>query len=67
MCEIKLDQQFVVNIGKSLEPYFSLVENRLLSTSQNQFECSIKGLCRNNSVLNTLIVIIESWIMSDNV
>ncbi|MCK9335178.1 MAG: hypothetical protein M0Q99_07700 [Candidatus Cloacimonetes bacterium] len=48
MCEIKLDQQFVVNIGKSLEPYFSLVENRLLSTSQNQFECSIKEIAKKS-------------------
>lgn len=44
MSEVELDQQLIINIGESLEPHFSLIENSLLSTSENQFECTLKEI-----------------------
>lgn len=39
-----LDQQLMINIGESIEPCFALIENNLISATENQFECSIKEI-----------------------
>lgn len=44
MCEFNLDQQLIINIGKSLEPCFEMIENALLTGSYGKFDCQACAL-----------------------